>query len=433
MITTRYVRDNIEIIEDSLKRRKSDYPIKRLLDLDKNWREEKTQLQELQAKRNKASIEIGELKKSGKEIKENIESLGQLKEQIEELEKKVSKNEKEIEKLLWNLPNVLDTAVPTGVPPEGNVVIKKWGEIKEKNIPTHEEILGKLNLLDIERAGKTAGSRFYYMKGDLVLLELSLLRFTLDFLQKRGYTSVLPPFMLKERFYRGTAPLATFEDALYRIGESKEAESAKDLEHLEEEMFLIGTSEHALAAVHAEELFPANELPKKYAGLSPCFRREAGSHGKDTKGMFRVHQFDKVEQFVYCKKEDEQKYFDELLKNCEEIWQALEIPYQLVMLCSGDTGYQMTKTVDIECYLPGQKMYRELGSCSSAGVWQSLRLDIKYEEGGERKYAYTLNNTGISAQRALVCLVENYTNADGTITVPDALVPYMGKKIIGKQ
>ncbi len=431
MLTTKYVRDNLEAIEQSLKKRKSDYPIGKLLKLDKEWRKDKTRLQELQEKRNKVSIEVSELKKKGMDIKGKVGSLGYLKEQMEELEKGVAKYEQEIDKLLWNLPNILDSSVPEGAPPGGNVVLKKWGTIKPRNVPVHEEILSKLDLLDMDRAGKTAGSRFYFMKGDLVLLELSLLRFTLDFLGERGYTPVLPPFMLKERYYRGTAPLATFEDALYRVAESKEAEKNKELEHVEEELFLIGTAEHALAAMHAEELFSASELPKKYAGISPCFRREAGAHGKDTKGIFRVHQFDKVEQFVYCTKEDEQKYFDEILKNSEDIWKALNIPYRLVLLCSGDTGHQMSKTIDIECYMPGQKAYRELGSCSSAATWQSMRLNVKYDEKGERKYVYTLNNTGISAQRALVCIIENYTNEDGTITVPDVLVPYMGKGKIG--
>lgn len=432
MFTTKYVRENLDTIKDSLERRKSDYPIDKLLDLDKKWREDKARLQELQSKRNKASLEISELKKKGVEIEEKVSSLAFLKEQIEELDNIVSKNERDIESLLWNLPNTLDSSVPVGMPPDANRILKSWGTIKNKTVAaSHEEILTKLGLLDLERAGKTTGSRFYYMKGDLVLLELSLLRFALDFVNTRGYTPVLPPFMLKEKYYRGAAPLATFEDALYKVGESHEAEAAKQLEHVEEELFLIGTSEHALAAMHAEELFSLTDLPKRYAGISPCFRREAGAHGKDTKGIFRVHQFDKVEQFVYCRQEDEDKYFNEILENSEGIWQALDIPYQLILLCSGDTGHQMSKTVDIECWMPGQKAYRELGSCSSASTWQSMRLDIRYSDKGERKYVSTLNNTAISAQRALVCIVENYSNDDGTITVPDVLVPYMGKSKIG--
>jgi seryl-tRNA synthetase len=431
MLTTKYVREHIDGIKESLKRRKSDYPIDRLLDLDKGWREEKGRLQELQAKRNSASLEISELKKKGTEIKSKVESLGVLKEEIEELEKGVLKKEQEIEKLIWNIPNVLDGSVPVGDPPEANKILKTWGTIKEKEGISHEEILTKLGLLDIERAAKTTGSRFYYLRGDLVLLEQSLLRYALDKMSKKGHTLILPPFMIRKKYYTGVAPLGVFEDALYRISESNEAAAIKEVEHLDDELFLISTAEHPLASMHADETLLAEELPLKYAGISPSFRREAGSHGKDTKGIFRVHQFNKVEQFIYCRQEDEKRYFDELLANSEEFMQELGIPYQLVLLCSGDTGYQMAKTVDYEGYFPGQKAYRELGSCSTASTWQSMRLNIRYEEGNEKKYVYTLNNTAISAERTLACIVENYVNADGTITVPDVLVPYMGKKKIG--
>jgi len=431
MITTKYVRDNIAVIKASLEKRMSKYPIDRLLSLDIEWRAQKTNLQKLQTERNKASLEVARLKKAGEDTKNEITKLSKLKKSIEQIESVLPSYEKEINELLWNIPNELDNSVPVGNPPEGNKILKKWGRIVKKDIPSHEEILERLKLLDMERAAKVAGSRFYYLKGDLVLLEQSLGRYALDFFAGRGYTPILPPFMLRKRCYMGVAPLATFEDALYRIVESKEASSVSAIEHVEDELFLIATAEHSLAAMHAEETFSAKDLPLKYAGISPCFRREAGAHGKDQKGIFRVHQFEKVEQFVYCKQEDEGKYFDELLKNSEDIWQALNIPYQLVLLCSGDTGYQMSKTVDVEGWFPGQKAYRELGSCSTAAEWQSLRLDIKYDDGGKRKYVYTLNNTGIAITRTLACIVENYVNDDGTITVPDVLVPYMGKKIIG--
>ena len=431
MITTKYVRDNIAVIKASLKKRMSKYPIDRLLSLDTEWRAQKTNLQKLQTERNKASLEVARLKKAGDDTKGKIAKLSKLKKNIEQIESVLPSYEREMNELLWNIPNELDSSVPVGNPPEGNKILKKWGRIVEKDILSHEEILERLKLLDMERAAKVAGSRFYYLKGDLVLLEQSLGRYALDFFAERGYTPVLPPFMLRKRYYMGVAPLATFEDALYRIVESKEASSISAIEHVEDELFMIATAEHSLAAMHAEEIFSAKDLPLKYAGISSCFRREAGAHGKDQKGIFRVHQFEKVEQFIYCKQEDEGKYFDELLKNSEDIWQALKIPYQLVLLCSGDTGYQMSKTIDVEGWFPGQKAYRELGSCSTATEWQSLRLDIKYDDRGKRKYVCTLNNTGIAITRTLACIVENYVNSDGTITVPDVLVPYMGKKLIG--
>ncbi len=432
MITTKYVREHIEEIRESIKKRRSNYPIDELLKLDEEWRKLKTSLQEMQAERNRESVKIAELKKKGKNADKKINGLAELKAKIEESEADLKSKEDRLEKLLWSIPNVIDKSVPEGDPPDANKIIRKWGVPKKVSMGSHEEILTKMGLLDIERAAKTAGARFYFLKGDLALLEQSLLRYALDFLTSKGYTAVLPPFMLRKKYYRGVAPIATFEDALYAVGESKEAAERKGIEHVEDELYMIATAEHALAAMHADELFSGNQLPLKYCGISPCFRREAGAHGKDTKGIFRVHQFNKVEQFVYCKEEDEQKYFDELLSNSEQMFQALGIPYRLVLLCSGDTGHQMTKTVDIEGYFPGQGDYRELASCSSAGIWQSMRLDIKYDHKADRKYVFMLNNTGISAERMLVCIVENYANDDGTITVPKPLVHYMGKSKIGE-
>ncbi len=433
MINTKYVREHEREIRESLEKRRSKFNLDRIVDLDKKWRDALAETQKLQAERNKASLQVSELKKQhkDKEAEKMISELGRIKEKIEENSQNVEAFEDEINKLIWNLPNTLDKSVPIGNPPDDNKILKTWGDAKKKRMKSHEEILEKMGLLDMERAAKVAGSRFYYLKGDLVLLEQALGRYALDFLSQRGYIPILPPFMLRKKYYRGVAPLATFEDALYRITESKEASELKDIEHMDDELYMIGTAEHPLAAMHAEELLVTKNLPLKYAGISPCFRREAGAHGKDQKGIFRVHQFDKVEQFVYCKQEDEKKYFDELLKNSEDIWQSLEIPYRLVLLCSGDTGHQMAKTIDIEAWFPGQNEYRELGSCSSASDWQSVRLDIKYDDNGERKYAYTLNNTAISLQRTLACIVENYANEDGSITVPKALVPYMNKKVIG--
>ncbi len=432
MITTKYVRDNLAEIRATLKSRNSKFPLDELLAIDEKWRKTKTELQELQAKRNKASLEISETKKKGGDVKEKIAALGALKTKIEADEANLSAYESKIDALVWSVPNVLDKSVPIGNPPEASKTLKTWGTVKQKKGPNHEEILTKLGFLDVERAAKTAGSRFYFLRGDLVLLESALTRYALDKMAKKGYVPILPPFMLRKKYYKGVAPLGVFEDALYRISEANEASGLKDAEHLDDELFLISTAEHSLAAMHAEELFSGNALPLKYAGVSPSFRREAGSHGKDTKGIFRVHQFNKVEQFVYCRQEDEQKYFDELLANSEEFMQELKLPYRLVLLCSGDTGHQMTKTVDWEAYFPGQGDYRELGSCSSAGTWQSLRLDIKYDEKGERKYVYTLNSTAISIQRTLACIVENYLTEKGTIKIPDVLIPYMnGKKEIG--
>ncbi len=428
MINTKYVREHLEEIKESLKKRRSNYPIADIETLDAKWRQLRASLQEMQSKRNKDSIEVSKLKKEGKDTKKLLSALAKLKDEITNAEAEIGNYEAKINSLLMGLPNKLHPSVPVGNPPESNKILKTWGTVKKKKGENHEAILTKLGMLDIERAGKTAGARFYYLKGDLVLLEQSLLRFALDELSKKGYIPVLPPFMLRRKFYEGVAPLSVFEDALYSATSAKNVSLPSDYEKVEDDLFMISTSEHALAAMHSNEILLAKDLPLKYTGISPCFRREAGAHGKDTKGIFRVHQFDKVEQFILCRQEDDDKYFEELLKNSEELMQKLGIPYRAVLLCSGDTGHQMSRTVDIEGYFPSQEGYRELTSCSSAAEWQSIRLDIRYDEGSERKFAYTLNSTAIAAERMLVAIVENYSNADGTITIPDVLVPYMGGK-----
>ncbi len=432
MISTKYVRDHLDEIKKAIKDRDSKFPLDTLLELDEEWRGMRTELQELQTKRNKASLEVAEFKKKGKDVKAKITELGKLKGEIAAIEAKLPATEQQIDAFIWSAPNVLDKEVPIGMPPEANKVLKKGGKIRNKESPSHSEIMSKLGLLDTERAAKTAGARFYYLRGDAVMLEQALLRYALDKLYKKGFTLIEPPFMMRQKYYRGVVPMAAFEDALYRITEATEASVNKGIEHMEEDLYLIATAEHPLVAMHAEETFSGKDLPIKYAGISPCFRREAGAHGKDTKGIFRVHQFDKVEQVVFCRQEDEKKYLDEIAANAEEMLQDLQIPYQKVLLCSGDTGHQMAKTYDFEVWYPSQGGYREWASCSTAKEWQSVRLDIKYDEKNERRYVCTLNNTAISATRSTACVIENYWNKDGTVTVPDVLVPYIGKSKIGR-
>ena len=433
MITTKYVRDNLDAIRESLAKRKSDYPLEELLSLDAEWRKLKTELQELQAKRNKTSLEISDAKKKGLGGTEDmIKELQKTKARIEELEGEIPSYEARIDELLWNMPNVLDKSVRYGKDENDNVEVRKWGETTKESVLSHADILEKLGLVDIERAAKAAGARFYYLKGDLVHLGIALEKFVLDELSKKGFTPILPPYMLRKEHYKGVTSLGDFEDALYRVTDSEEGAKKESYEKVEGNLFLIATSEHAIAAMHAGELFSARDLPLKYAGISPCFRREAGAHGKDTKGIFRVHQFEKVEQFIFCREEDSWKYFDELVKNEEEIFQKLKIPYHAVEMCTGEIGIVAAKKIDIEGWFPSQGRYRELTSASNCTDWQSRRLDIKYDEGGERKYVHTLNATGVAVERTLAAIVENYYDEkSNTITVPEVLVPYMGKSKIG--
>lgn len=434
MLTTKYIRDHIEEIKASLSKRKSNYPIAELLDLDEKYRKLQTDVQGLRAQRNKGSEEISKLKKAGgKSVDAKVKELAKIKSEIDELEKNGIEYEQRLNYLLWNMPNILHKSVPYGKDETENVEIKKVGSAKKKSMKSHDEILKELDLLDLEQAAKVSGARFYYLKGDLALLEQALIRFQIDELVKKGYTLIAPPLMIKAEYYKGATALSDFQETLYKVGDSKETEDRKDLEKTEDDLFLIATSEHAIAALNAGKIFSAKDLPKKFVGVSPCFRREAGSHGKDTKGIFRVHQFYKVEQFVVCKQEDSEKMFDELLSNSESLCKKLDIPYRIINMCTGDIGIVAAKKNDIEGYMPGQDKYRELVSCSNCTDWQSLRLDIKYDEGGERRYAHTLNSTAIgSTTRTLVAIVENYYNENGKITVPEALIPYMnGRKEIG--
>jgi seryl-tRNA synthetase len=436
MLTTKYVRDNLPAIKRSMAKRKSDYPVDTLIKLDEQWRSMQTELQALRAKINKASLEISSAKKGGAdkaELDAKIGELSGIKKKIGEIEAELPSYESRIEQLLWNMPNTLHDSVPYGIDDSENKEIKSWGEAKTVAQKSHEDLLVDLGLLDLKNAARVSGSRFYYLLGDMVLLEQSLVRFAVDELVKKKYVPVSPPLMMKKKLYRGVTALGDFEEALYAVADTKESLSNKKLEKMEEELFLIATSEHVTAAMHSDTVFSQKELPLKYVAISPCFRREAGSHGKDTKGIFRVHQFNKVEQFIFCRPEDSPKLFEELVSNGEGIYQKLKLPYRITDICTGDIGTVAAVKKDIDGFLPGQGKYRELGSYSNCTDWQSLRLDIKYEGAGERSYVHTLNGTATATTRTLVAIVENYANGDGSITVPDVLVPYMGKERIGRR
>ena len=433
MLTSKYLRENLSAIKESMERRKSDYPIEHMLKLDEELRKKNAEAQELRAQRNRLSIEISEKKKKDNAVDKRLsEKVSEIKKSLEQMEKELPEKEQELKELLWNMPNILDKSVPYGTDDLQNVEIRKKGEAEKKDMPRHEEILTSLSGLDLEAAAKVSGARFYYLKGDIALLEQSLIRFAIDTITAKGYTLISPPLMVKKEYYRGAAPLSDFEELLYRVTDPKEGEK-EGLEKTEDDLFMIGTSEHAIAAMYSDHVFSAKELPLKLVGISPCFRREAGSHGKDTKGIFRVHQFYKVEQFIFSDQESSGQIFDELMANSEEIFAKLGIPYRIVNICTGDIGTVASKKYDLEAFMPAQGRYREMVSCSNCTDWQSLRLDIKYDKSGERKYAYTLNSTAIAVERAIVAITENYADSDGSIRVPDALVKYMGKdRITGK-
>lgn len=434
MFTTKYVRDNLDAIRKSLEKRNSAFPLDELVDLDEKVRKIEHELQDLRAERNKGSEEIAASKKAGKEMESRlVQRMGEVKKKIDELDEGLPKYKQRLEYLMWNLPNIAHESVPKGKDDSENPEIRKIGTVKKvRNEKTHEEILLNLDFIDIERATKVSGARFFFLKNDLVLLEQSLWRFSMDVISKKGYTPISPPFLMRREYYSGAVPFVTFEDALYKVTSPKEARGKKGDEKMEEELFLISTTEHPMITMHSGELLSAKKLPLKYIGLSPAFRREAGAHGKDTKGIFRVHQFMQTEQVVFCKQEDSWKYFNEMIGNIEEIWKKLDIPYRIIEICSGDLSARDAKSYDAEAWIPSQQKYREVASCSNCTDWQSRRLDIRYEEGKERKYVHTLNATGVPTPRSLIPIIENNLNDNGSITIPEVLVPYMGKRVIGK-
>jgi len=420
MLDIKFIRENAALIKESQKKRGMDEnEIDRVLDLDKKWREIKQENDDLRAERNKISEKINEAKKQGKKIDEFVAKAKQIPERLKSNDEALALIEQEKTKILENIPNIVDKSVPVGDATKNKVLETIGKPTKPKfALKGHEEILNALDLLDMERAAKVAGARFYYLKGDLVRLNLAIIHYAMEHLSKKGFTLMHPPFMIKRESLKGAIPLTAFEEMIYKIDG--------------EDLYLIGTAEHALNAYHMNEVINVDK-PIRFAGFSPCFRKEAGSHGKDTKGIFRIHQFEKVEQFVFCKPEEAEKEFKLILDNTKELFKGLGIPFRTMLLSSQDMGRVPTKTIDVEGYYPSQGQYRELASCSNCTDYQSRRSNIKYDSKGERKYVYTLNNTAIATERMITCIIDNYQKADGSIEVPKALQKYMGIKVIKAQ
>ncbi len=414
----RLIKDRLEEYKESLKKRHSDFPLDRLLDLDEKRRKLIVELNNLRHEKNQIEEEIAEKTKSGN-VQIDKEKLQKLDEKIKATEKELSQIETQINQLQLSMPNFVDPSVPEGTDESYNQVVRTWGEAG-KTGPDHIEIGLKLDLIDIERAAKTSGARFYYLKRDLVRLNYALISYGLDFGLKKGYTLLQPPYMLRKAIVESAVDLSAFEEAIYKIEN--------------EDLYLLTTAEHAILGYHYDEIFDEKKLPLKYIGISPCFRREAGAHGRDTKGIFRVHVFEKVEQFIFSKPEDSWKYHEELIKNAEEFFQSLEIPYRVVNVCAGELGAPAAKKYDLEVWLPGQNKYREAVSCSNCLEWQSIRAKIRYKKGNESVYVHTLNSTLVATERALIAIMENNYLPDGRIRIPKPLIKYMnGQEYIEPQ
>ena len=416
MLDITLLRENPEEVKKSLKKRLiPESIVDNFLEIDKKWRELKREVDNLRARRNKISQEINLAKKSGDGVEKLIKEAKQIPVKLKEKEEQLEKIEEKRLELWKNIPNIINEDVPAGDETK-NKVIKKYGVAKKRLKEGHAELLESLDLVDTEKASEVAGSRFYYLKNELVKLNLAIINFALDFLSKKGFQLIQPPYMLKKEVLEGAITLDTFKDAIYKIED--------------ENLYLIGTAEHAINAYKSGEILKEKELPLRFAGISPCFRKEAGAHGKDTKGIFRVHQFEKVEQFVFSTPEQSWKEFDLILNNSIEIFKKLGMPFRVVLLAAGDTGKTSTKTIDLEGYFPSQGRYRELASCSNCLDYQARRSNIRFQQGSELKFVHTLNNTAIATERMITCLVENNIQKDGSIKIPSCLWKYTGFKII---
>lgn len=427
MLDIKLIRENPELVRKNLqKRKKEDYldMFEQLIKKDKQWRELKIQVDELRRKRNDLTKEIQNLKKDGKEenIKKVVFEAKKIPKKIKEMEELQKKVEEEKNTLLLHIPNLLHKSVPYGEGDEGNEIVSKWGEKPKFDFTpkSHVDLVENLKLADIERAAKTSGARFYYLENELVELEFALIFHAVKLLKKRGFTLIIPPTLVKGFVMEGGGFLPTYREDVYKIQD--------------EDLFLAGTSEAPLIGMHSDEILYNKDFPIRYAGFSTCFRTEAGAHGKDTKGIFRTHHFEKVEQISITSPKDSWKEHDYLFETAELFWQSLRIPYQKVNICTGDIGIVAAKKYDLETWYPAQQKYRELVSTSNCTDYQARRLKIRYREkdGMPTQICHTLNSTLIAIQRGLTCILENYQKNDGSITVPKALHKYVDFKEITK-
>jgi seryl-tRNA synthetase len=420
MLDLSVLRKNPELLEKKLKDRFSDIDVGELTALDKEVRKNKALLDELLSTRNKLSKEIGKRKAKKEEAFDLIQQVNDIAQKIKETEENYNKTHKEFMSKWLLVPNMIDNAVPIGKDESDNIEIKKWGKIEEFDFEPkeHFELAEKLDILDFERGAKLSGSRFVVYKGKGARLERALINFMLDLHTKEhGYKEIIPPYIVNEEVMVGTGQFPKFKDEAYETNSQ----------------YLIPTAEVPLVNLHREEMLKETDLPIKYVAYSACFRKEAGSYGRDVKGIIRQHQFNKVELVQFTKPEDSFAALEELTSHAEKVLQLLGLPYRVVVLSSGDIGFSAAKTYDIEVWLPGQKQYREISSCSNTLDFQARRASIRYKKkGGKTILPHTLNGSGVAVGRCLVAILENYQQEDGSIKIPEKLIPYFGTDKIEK-
>lgn len=416
MLDIQYIRENTEEVKKGLARRlfKEISLVDEAIKLDEERRRLLGEIESLRADRNKAAQA------------KDIEKGKKIKTQLSEVEPKLNEAEKKLKEILYSIPNIPDEDVPEG-PEENKKLIRKVGEPKKYDFTPKDHVdLGvALGILDIERASKISGTRFVYLKGDGVLLELALINFAMEELSKNGFTPVFPPMLIRQEITEGLGYWhGGGNENYYYVLDFEKEKGGKELQN---PLYLVGTGEHSVVPMHRGEVLNGSELPKKYVAFSSCFRREAGSYGKDTKGILRVHQFDKVEMVEFVKPEDDQKENEAMLSYSEDLMKELGLPYQVVILAAGDIGFPTAKTYDIETWLPGQGKYRETHSISTTKDYQARRLNVRYKTPEGNKFVHILNGTAFAIGRTIIAIMENYQEKDGSIVVPEVLRKWVGK------
>ena len=428
MIDIARLREDPETVRENIKKKFQDHKlplVDEALELDKQYRAAITRASELRSMRNKLSKEIGQFMREGKkeEAAENKKKVGEMAEELKSLEEVEKESGDKLREVMMKIPNFLDPTVPIGKDDSENVEITKYGDpvVPDYEVPYHTDIMESFDGIDLDAAGRVAGNGFYYLMGDIARLHSAVLAYARDFMINRGFTYCVPPYMIRSNVVNGVMSFEEMDAMMYKIEG--------------EDLYLIGTSEHSMIGKFIGELLDEDKLPYTYTSYSPCFRKEKGAHGIEERGVYRIHQFEKQEMIVVCKPEESKMWFDKLWNNTVDLFRSLDIPVRTLECCSGDLADLKSKSLDVEAWSPRQKKYFEVGSCSNLTDAQARRLNIRINGKDGKYYAHTLNNTVVAPPRMLIAFLENNLNEDGTVSIPEALRPYMGgtEKLVPKK
>lgn len=421
MLDLKFVRQNPDVVRDTLAKKNVSVDLDRLLALDVEWRQNLTEVEQLKARRNEVSKQVGVLKKQGQDASAIIAEMGEVGERIKQLDERAREIDVELTELLYQLPQIPDSDVPVGKDDLDNVEVYRWGAPRsfDFDVKPHWDLGLGLDVLDFERAAKVTGARFTFLKGGAARLNRALVNFFMNHHVENGYTEVIPPVIINTASYYGSGQFPKFKEDVFSLVGS--------------DYHLASTAEVPLVNMHRDEILPADVLPIKYAGYSSCFRSEAGSAGRDTRGLVRQHVFEKVEMVQFTKPEESPAALEAITRSAKELLEKLGLPYRVLFMCTGDMGFTQARKFDIEVWMPSYGNYVEISSCSNIGDFQARRANIRYRpaEGAKPEFVHTLNGSGLALGRTIAAIMENYQNADGTITVPEVLRPFMGMDRIG--